>query len=88
MSTIEKTIAEGRKDFTRIVRETQTAKKDFVITRRGKPVAVIVPFEQYSSHKRLLLFDEIADLRRKLARSRVTAARLHADSRRDLERRS
>ena len=42
MNTEKVTIAEGKRGFTSIVREVVESHKDFIVTKRGKPVAVVL----------------------------------------------
>jgi prevent-host-death family protein len=40
-------IAEGKKGFSRLIDGAINKKEGVVVTRRGKPVAVIVPYDEY-----------------------------------------
>jgi len=44
-------IAEGKKSFSRLIHDDSGNKEEIIITRRGEPVAVIVPYEEYHSKK-------------------------------------
>ena len=45
LSTIS--IAEGKRDFSRIINDASQNKEEIIVTKRGKPVAVIVPYDEY-----------------------------------------
>jgi len=46
-------IAESKKSLSRIIDDAVNHKKEVIVTRRGKPVAVIVPYDEYlQSQKR------------------------------------
>ncbi|MBE0591788.1 MAG: type II toxin-antitoxin system prevent-host-death family antitoxin [Burkholderiaceae bacterium] len=48
----------------------------FVITRHGKPVAQLIPFEPGSAESVRAAIDSVAAIRRKLSRSGVTLAEI------------
>jgi len=50
MSIQTKTIAEAKKHFSEILGEVAYGKKRFLITKRGKPMARIVPVEESEHH--------------------------------------
>jgi len=87
MKSAKVTIAEGKKSFTRLVRQTQESKEGIVITKRGKPVAAIIPFEEYRKQQKVEAFLELVELRRKLASSGLKARELYEESRKELEER-
>lgn len=87
MKSTRVTIAEGKKFFTRLVREAQKAKEGVVITKRGEPVAAIIPFEEYRRQQKVAAFLELLELRRSLASSGLTAQELYEQSRKELEER-
>lgn len=87
MKSTKVTIAEGKKSFTRLVRQTQESKEGIVITKRGKPVAAIIPFEEYRKQQKVEAFLELVELRRKLASSGLKARELYEESRKELEER-
>lgn len=87
MGATRVTIAEGKKCFTRLVRQTQEGKEGVVITKRGEPVAAIIPFEEYRRQQKVEAFLELLELRRRLASSGLTAQELYEQSRKELEER-
>lgn len=45
-------IAEGKKGFSRFIEDASSNKEEIIVTKRGKPVAVIVPYEKYQQAKK------------------------------------
>ncbi|MFQ5441598.1 MAG: type II toxin-antitoxin system Phd/YefM family antitoxin, partial [Thermodesulfobacteriota bacterium] len=42
MKTVTVTIADGKRDFSRLITEAAEKNEDIVVTKRGKPMAVII----------------------------------------------
>ena len=40
-------IAEGKKGFSRLIQDTLRKKDKVIVTKRGKPVVAIIPYEEY-----------------------------------------
>jgi len=85
MSDIEISVAQGKKDFTKIIRNSSQSENNVIITKRGTPTAVIMSFDDYQRLKRRALYAELMDLRKKLSRSGITAQEAYKESRRTLE---
>ena len=58
-----------------------------IITRRGKPDAVILPFADYERLRRLRAYSTMVRLSSELKDAGVTATQLYEPSRRELEER-
>lgn len=82
---MEFTIAEAKKEFSRILRETKEG--PVVITRRGEPEAVVLAYADYEALRRLQAYQQILGLSRELRETGLPAAELYEASRRDLESR-
>lgn len=67
------------------MRDALEEKKEFIITKRGKPVAVIIPSEEYKQAKRLEGYKQIMDAREAFAKSDMSADEVFSESRRQLE---
>jgi prevent-host-death family protein len=80
-------IAEGKRSFSRIVRAAEVDKREVVVTRRGKPVAVIVPIEAYSEGRKADGYRRIMEARAAYGKARVEAAAVIDEARRGLRRR-
>jgi prevent-host-death family protein len=81
-------IAEGKKRFSSLVGDAVEEKKEFIVTKRGKPVAVIVPYDEYKQAKRLEGYKKILDAREVFAKSGVLSDEVFKDSRKQLEKKS
>ena len=87
MKTTTISIAEGKKGFSRLIHDTQEKKEYIVITRRGKPVAVIIPYEEYQHAKRMEGFREITEARETFLKTGLPADEVFSKSRQQLEKR-
>jgi prevent-host-death family protein len=76
-------IAEAKSGFSALLKR---ARKELVIvTRRGEPEAVILPFGEYEHLQRLRAYSSMVRLSRELEEVGVTATELYEASRRELE---
>ncbi len=73
MSEIEISVAESKKDFTKLIRDSADKNDSFIITKRGKPAAVIVSFEDYQKLRRMAGYAELIKLRSKLSKCGISA---------------
>ncbi len=87
MKNITVTIAEGKRDFCRLIKEVAEKSEGIVVTKRGKPMAVIVPYGEYRHSKKVGAHQKILESRAAFAKAGVSAAEVHTESREDLERR-
>ena len=76
-------IAEARTGFSKILKHAR--KGPVIVTRRGKPDAVILPFAEYERLQRLRAYSNMVHLSRELEEVGVTATELYEASRRELE---
>ncbi len=76
------TIAEGKKDFSRLVREA--LEEDIIVTRRGKPVAVLLSFEEYKRIKRHNALKKVLETRESLVPYNITASDIYKETKRQL----
>ncbi len=74
------TIAEGKRDFTSIVRQVLESDKDFIVTKRGKPVTVLLPYKQYKEIRRLRSYLKMLEISEKLKERDVTASEIYEES--------
>jgi prevent-host-death family protein len=86
MKTTTVTVAEGKRDFSRIIKEAAERKEGVVVTKRGKPLAVIVPYGEYQHSKKLEAQQKILESRAAFVRAGVSAAEVYRESREELER--
>ncbi len=82
---VKVSVAEARKDLSRLLKR---AREDLlVITRRGEPDVVILPFEEYERLRRLRAYSRLVRLSDQLAGTGIKATELYEESRRELEER-
>ena len=81
-------IAEGKKRFSSLVGDAFEEKKEFIVTKRGKPVAVIIPYDEYKESKRLEGYKKILDAREAFLKSGVSADEVFKESRKQLEKKT
>jgi len=87
MKTITVTIADGKRDFSRLIREAAEKNEDIVVTKRGKPMAVIISYGEYQHSRKMEARRKILESRAAFAGAVVSAAEVYRESRKDLERR-
>jgi len=76
-------IAEAKSGFSALLKR---AREELVIvTRRGEPEAVILPFAEYERLRRLRAYSNMVRLSRELEEVGVTATELYEASRKELE---
>jgi prevent-host-death family protein len=81
-------IAEGKKGFSRLIEEASRKKENIVVTRRGKPVAVIVPYDEYQRSRRMEGYRKIMEARETFLTTSLRADEVFEESRKQLEKRS
>lgn len=80
-------IAEGKKGFSRLIKDTLEKKEEIVVTKRGKPVAVILPYEEYQHSKRVEGYRKIITAREAFLKAGISAEAIFKESRKQLEKR-
>ncbi len=80
------TIVEGKRDFTSIVKKVSEDAKDIVITKRGKPVVVLLSYTEYKEINRLRSYLKMLQISESLKKYQITAAQIYEESRKELER--
>jgi len=81
-------IAEGKKNFSRLVKGTLERKEEVIVTKRGKPVAVIIPYEEYQHSKRVKGYRKIMEARKAFLEAGVLAEKVFKESRKQLEKKT
>ncbi len=81
-------IAEGKKSFSRLIKDTFLKKEEVVVTKRGKPVAAIIPYEKYQHSKRVEGYEKIMEARESFLKTGIKASEVFKESRKQIERRS
>ncbi len=80
-------IAEGKKGFSRIIHDSLEKKEEIIITKRGKPVAVIIPYDEYLRTLRLEGYGKIMETRKAFQKAGIQAGDVYKESRNELEKR-
>jgi prevent-host-death family protein len=88
MEIMEVSIAEGKRDFAKLIRASEEKRKRIIVSRRGRPVAVILPYDDYVRNRKRDAANRIHELRERYAEYGVTADEAFEASRSDLEERS
>ncbi|MDH7485595.1 MAG: type II toxin-antitoxin system Phd/YefM family antitoxin [Anaerolineae bacterium] len=83
--TVRVSIAQAKSGFSDMLRRAQ--EETVIITRRGEPEAVILPFAEYERLRRLRAYASMVRLSSELAETGVTATELYEASRKELEER-
>lgn len=78
-------VAEGKKSFSRLIHDAHRNKDEAIVTKRGKPIAVIVPYEEYQESKRVDGYRQIMAAREVLRKSGLSADDVYRESRSELE---
>lgn len=87
MKDVTVSIAEGKKAFSRLIRDTLAKKGEIIVTKRGKPVAAIVSFAEYQRSRRLEGYRKITEARDVFLKAGVRAEPVYEESRKQLEKR-
>jgi prevent-host-death family protein len=80
-------IAEGKKGFSRLIQDASEKKEEIIVTKRGKPVAVILPYEEYQHSKRVEGYRKIITAREAFSKAGILADEIFKESRKQLEKR-
>ncbi len=84
MTTVS--IAEGKKGFSRLIQDAAEKHEEVVVTKRGKPVAVILPYDEYRHSRRTKGYRKIMAIREDFLKTGLSANEVYEESRRQLER--
>lgn len=87
MDSTTVSIAEGKKSFSRLIQNTLDKNETIIVTRRGKPVAVIAPYEEYSQTMKMRGYRKIIEMRELFHKSGINADEIQHESRKQLENR-
>lgn len=79
------TVAEGKKSFSRLINNALEKKEEVIVTKRGKPVVVIVPYEEYMYSKRVDGYRKIMQARAVFLKAGISADEIYKESKRQLE---
>lgn len=79
---------EGKRNFSRLIDGAVKSKEEIIITRRGKPVAVIVGYDVYVQARRKNAWQAVMKAREAFRKSGIKAEEVVEAARKELEDRS
>ena len=88
MKSTNISIAEGKRGFSRLVKDASSKKEEIIITKRGKPVAVIVSYEEYAQFKKVEGYKKIMEARETFLKTGTSSDKIFKASRKQLEKKS
>ena len=86
MKSTTVSIAEGKKGFSRLIQDASEKKEEIIVTKRGKPVAVIMPYDENRRSRRLEGYLMVMEGRETFLRSGLRADAIYRESRKQLEK--
>ena len=88
MKSTTVSIAEGKKGFSRLIQGALDKKEKVIITKRQKPVAVIIPYDEYQRSQQFEGYKKIMEVRGAFLKAGVKAKDVYKESKKQLEDRS
>jgi prevent-host-death family protein len=88
MGTKIVTISNGKKDFTGLIKESIAKNEDIVITKRGQPVAALLPYKEYTDLKKLKTYLKMLKISTEMHKTGIKAKKIYTASKKELEERS
>ena len=80
-------IAEGKKSFSRLIDGAISKKEEVIVTRRGKPVAVIVPDHEFLQSRKHDALQVIMETRKVFRSAGLSGEEVAKEARKELETR-
>lgn len=78
-------VFEAKNELPKLLRMAE--KEEVIVTRRGKPVSVILPYEEYERLRRLKAYLGLVRISERLKDTDITATKIYKASRKQLEER-
>lgn len=85
MNVLNVSISEGKKNFAKIIRASEEKKQKIIVSRRGNPVAVILPYEEHIKNKKRDALIKIKEAKAKYHCSGISAKEVYEISKKELE---
>jgi prevent-host-death family protein len=85
MDILNVSIAEAKKNFSRMIRASEEKKQRVVILRRGNPVAIILPYGEYQKSRKEEALKKIKETAAIYRESGVSAQQVYEISKNELE---
>lgn len=80
-------VAEAKRDLTKLLREAAEKQMEIVVTRRGEPYMIIMRYEDYERLSRIRAYLDMVRISQELKGSGISATEIYEESRRQLEER-
>lgn len=87
MTTKTVTISDGKKDFTGIIKDFTVKNKDIIITKRGQPVAALLPYKEYKNLRRLKTYLKMLEISTEMHNTGIKAKDIIKENKRELDNR-
>lgn len=81
-------IAEGKKYFSRLIKDSFERQERIIITRRGEPVAILLPYNLFIRNQKKDAYEKIMAARSRYHQTNLKANEVFEASRKELEERS
>ena len=85
VNALNVSIAEGRKNFAKIIRASEEKHQKIIVSRRGNPVAIILPYEEHMKNRKREALLKIEEARAVYHLSGMSAEEVHRISRKELQ---
>ncbi|GBE37434.1 phd_YefM [bacterium BMS3Bbin08] len=85
MATKIVTISNGKKNFTGLIKESVAKNEDIVITKRGQPVAALLPYKEYTDLKKLRTYLRMLEISTEMHKTGIKAKDVYSASKKELE---
>lgn len=79
-------VSQAKEQFLEVIRQVED-RESVVLEKRGKPVAALLPYEEYASLSRIKNFLAMQELSAAMKDAGITAKEIYQDSRKELETR-
>jgi prevent-host-death family protein len=86
MKCTKVSVAEGKKKFSLLIKNSMEKNEEFVVTKRGKPVAVLLSYEEYMRTKKIEAFKKILEAGDTFAKAGIALKDIIKESRKELEK--
>ncbi|MBI3355124.1 MAG: type II toxin-antitoxin system Phd/YefM family antitoxin [Nitrospirae bacterium] len=87
MATKIVTISNGKKDFITLIKDSVAKNEDIVITKRGQPVAALLPYKEYTDLRKLRTYLKMLEISTEMRKTCIKAKDIYAISKKELEER-
>ena len=83
MNSLNVSIAEGKKNFAKIIRTSEEKRQKIIVSRRGNPVAIIISYEEHMKNRKREALLKIEEARAVYHQSGMSAEEVHGISRKE-----